>query len=382
MSLISELEVQKYLDEGLRCIGCGALIQTTDKTAAGYTPMSALIKGLENGEVLDQRCFRLRNYNEIQPVSLTDDDFRRMLTQISATDSLVVYVVDVFDFSGSLIPGLHRFVGDNPILLVGNKIDILPKSLKQSKIKDWIRQQANIAGLRPMDIALTSGKSGADVPALLALIEKYRKGRSVYVVGVTNVGKSTLINQIIKYVTGEKKDVITTSRFPGTTLDRIEIPFDDETFIIDTPGIIHQDQIAHYLTAQDLKYVAPQKEIKPRTYQLNDEQSLFFGALARFDYIQGPRTGITTYFENNLMIHRTKSANADVFYAKHAGELLAPPTTENLASLPKLVRHEYKITEKSDLVIDGLGWITVPANVVIAGWAPEGVSVLIRKAMI
>ena len=380
--MISEAEVQAYLADGLRCIGCGAEIQTTDKGELGYTPMSALIKGFDQEEVLCQRCFRLRHYNEIQPVSLTDDDFRRLLDQIADTNSLVVYVIDVFDFSGSLIPGLHRFVGNNPVLLVGNKIDVLPKSLKRSKIRDWMRQQANIAGLRPIDVALTSGKNGDDVPALLDMIDKYRDGRSVYVVGVTNVGKSTLINQIIKDVTGYQKDVITTSRFPGTTLDRIEIPLDDETNIIDTPGIIHPDQMAHFLPAKDLKYVSPQKELKPRTYQLNPEQTLFFGALARFDYVQGDRAGITAYFENNLMIHRTKLEKADAFYAQHAGELLLPPTQENLADFPPLTRHEFKTTEKTDLVIDGFGWITVPANSVIAGWAPEGVSVLTRKAMI
>ncbi len=32
-----------------------------------------------------------------------------------------------------------------------------------------------------------------DIPS----IEEYRDGRDVYIVGVTNVGKSTLINQII-----------------------------------------------------------------------------------------------------------------------------------------------------------------------------------------
>ena len=127
--MISETEVQNYLSEGLRCIGCGAEIQTDRPGEVGYTPMSALKKGFENGEVLCQRCFRLRHYNEIQPVDLTDDDFRRLLDQISTTDSLVVYVMDVFDFSGSLIPGLHRFVGSNPVLLVGNKVDILPHAL-------------------------------------------------------------------------------------------------------------------------------------------------------------------------------------------------------------------------------------------------------------
>jgi ribosome biogenesis GTPase YqeH len=324
----------------------------------------------------------LRHYNEIQPVNLTDDDFRHLLEQIADTNSLVVYVMDVFDFSGSLIPGLHRFVGNNDVLLVGNKVDVLPRSLKRSKIKDWMRQQANIAGLRPVDVALTSGKNGEDIEKMLDLIAKYRKNRSVYVVGVTNVGKSTLINQVIKSVTGDRHDVITTSRFPGTTLDRIEIPLDDDSNIIDTPGIIHQDQMAHYLSAKDLKYVSPQKEIKPKTFQLNEGQTLFMGALARFDYIQGQRTGITAYFENNLLIHRTKLANADAFYEKHAGDLLAPPTAENLAMLPQLQRYEFKTTEKTDIVIDGLGWLTVPANTVVAGWAPKGVSVLTRRAMI
>lgn len=380
--MISEETVRQYIDEGLRCIGCGALIQTENKNEIGYTPMSALLKSFENDEVFCQRCFRLRHYNEIQPVNLTDDDFRHLLEQIADTDSLVVYVMDVFDFSGSLIPGLHRFVGNNDVLLVGNKVDVLPRSLKRSKIKDWMRQQANIAGLRPVDVALTSGKNGEDIEKMLDLIAKYRKNRSVYVVGVTNVGKSTLINQIIKAVTGDRKDVITTSRFPGTTLDRIEIPLDDNSNIIDTPGIIHQDQMAHYLSAKDLKYVSPQKEIKPKTFQLNEGQTLFMGALARFDYIQGPRTGITAYFENNLLIHRTKLANADAFYEKHAGDLLAPPAAENLEMLPPLQRYEFKTTEKTDIVIDGLGWLTVPANTIVAGWAPKGVSVLTRRAMI
>ncbi|MFL2019714.1 ribosome biogenesis GTPase YqeH [Weissella hellenica] len=374
--------MRQYIDEGLRCIGCGALIQTDNKNDIGYTPMSALKKSFENDEVFCQRCFRLRHYNEIQPVNLTDDDFRHLLEQIADTNSLVVYVMDVFDFSGSLIPGLHRFVGNNDVLLVGNKVDVLPRSLKRSKIKDWMRQQANIAGLRPIDVALTSGKNGEDIEKMLDLISKYRKNRSVYVVGVTNVGKSTLINQVIKSVTGDRHDVITTSRFPGTTLDRIEIPLDDDSNIIDTPGIIHQDQMAHYLSAKDLKYVSPQKEIKPKTFQLNEGQTLFMGALARFDYIQGQRTGITAYFENNLLIHRTKLANADAFYEKHAGDLLAPPAAGNLAMLPPLQRYEFKTTEKTDIVIDGLGWLTVPANTVVAGWAPQGVSVLTRRAMI
>ncbi|CAI2660333.1 ribosome biogenesis GTPase YqeH [Apilactobacillus apinorum] len=375
-------EINQIQDEELRCIGCGAVIQTDDPQGLGFTPNSALEKGKETGEIYCQRCFRLRHYNEISPVSLTDDDFLRLLNQIRDADALIVYLVDVFDFNGSLIPGLHRFVGDNPIMLVGNKADLLPNSLKRTKLKDWLRQRANEAGIRPIDVELVSAKTNESVDDLLDNINKLREDRDVYVVGVTNVGKSTLINQIIRQNTGIK-ELITTSRFPGTTLDKITIDLEDGHELVDTPGIIHKEQMAHYLNGKDLKIVQPQKPIKPKVYQLNPAQTLFFGGVARFDYVQGDKKhGFTVYVENTLLIHRTKLENADAFYEKHFGELLTPPSPESIEDFPELVRFEFKTNQKSDLVFEGLGWITVPADVVVAGWAPKGVAVLIRKAMI
>ncbi|WP_220750829.1 ribosome biogenesis GTPase YqeH [Apilactobacillus xinyiensis] len=370
-------------EDSLQCIGCGAFIQTQNPNELGYTPNSALKKAQElDNDIYCQRCFRLRHYNEIAPVSLTDDDFLKLLNKIRDSESLIVYVVDIFDFNGSVIPGLHRFVGDNEVLLVGNKEDLLPQSLKRRKLKDWLRQRANEQGIRPIDVALVSAKTNRSVDGLLSKIDDYRQGKDVYVVGVTNVGKSTLINQIIRQNTGIQ-ELITTSKFPGTTLDQININLDDGSKIVDTPGIIHKEQMAHYLKGKDLKIVEPQKQIKPKVYQLNPEQTLFFGGVGRFDYVQGnAKHGFTVYVENNLLIHRTKLANADNFYEKHFGELLTPPDASYIDDFPKLVRYEFKTTEKSDLVIEGLGWITVPEDVVIAGWAPKGVSVLIRKSMI
>ena len=109
-----------------------------------------------------------------------------------------------------------------------------------------------------------------------------RNGKDVYVVGCTNVGKSTFINRIIKEVTGEG-DMITTSHFPGTTLDIIKIPLEDGKALIDSPGIINHHQMAHFVDKKDLKVITPKKEIKPKVFQLNEGQTLFFGGLARFD---------------------------------------------------------------------------------------------------
>ena len=367
--------------EELFCIGCGAAIQTREKEEAGFTPASGLEKGLETGQVYCQRCFRLRHYNEISDVHISDDDFIKLLHEVGESDALVVNVIDIFDFNGSVIPGLSRFVSGNDVLLVGNKKDILPKSVKDSKVTQWLTERAHEVGLRPIDVVLTSAQNKQAIKELIEKIENYRKGRNVYVVGVTNVGKSTLINAIIQEITGDK-EVITTSRFPGTTLDKIEIPLDDGSYLFDTPGIIHRHQMAHYLTAKNLKYISPKKEIKPKTYQLNPEQTLFLAGLGRFDFIAGERQGFTAFFENTLELHRTKLAGADAFYQKHVGKLLVPPSSKELDDFPKLVRHEFSIKEKTDVVFSGLGWVRVNEKAKVAAWAPKGVDVVLRKAII
>lgn len=364
----------------IKCIGCGVTIQTEDKNALGYAPASALTKD----PIICQRCFRLKNYNDIQDVSLTDDDFLRILNGIGSTDALVVKIVDIFDFNGSWLPGIQRFVGKNDVMLVGNKVDLLPKSVKPRKVIDWMRGMTKQQGLFPVDVHLISASKGHGIDELAEAIEEVRNGRDVYVVGCTNVGKSTFINRMIKQFSDETENVITTSHFPGTTLDLIEIPLDETSVLYDTPGIINHHQMAHFVNKQSLKVITPTKEIKPMVFQLNEEQTLFFGGLARLDYMSGGRRSFTCYVSNNLHIHRTKLEKADDLYKNQLGELLQPPTPEEGKEFPPLVRHEFHIKEgKTDIVFSGLGWVTVnEPGAKIAAYVPKGVSVMLRKSLI
>ena len=363
----------------LVCIGCGVKVQAEDPEALGYAPKSAL----EKENIICQRCFKLKHYNEVQDVSLTDDDFLKILNKVGETDSLIVKIVDIFDFNGSWLPGLHRFVGGNDVLLIGNKVDLLPKSVKHNKLINWMKQSAKELGLQPVDVLLVSAEKGKCISEAAEAIEHYRQGRDVYVVGCTNVGKSTFINRLIKQVTGEA-DIITTSHFPGTTLDMIEIPLDDGHAMYDTPGIINHHQMAHYVDSRDFKIIMPKKEIKPKVYQLNEGQTLFFGGLARLDYVSGGRRSLTCHLSNELLIHRTKLEKADELYKNHAGELLTPPRQEQMDEFPKLVPYEFSLKEaKMDIVFSGLGWVTVnePGAKIVAH-VPKGVQVIIRKSLI
>ncbi|WP_251716937.1 ribosome biogenesis GTPase YqeH [Lactobacillus agrestimuris] len=369
------------MDDEIICIGCGAILQSDDPKAAGYLPASALEKAI-NGDTDDvycQRCFRLRHYNEIMPVDLNNDDFLALLNSLSSKKALIVNVVDLFDFSNSLLSSLKRFVGDNEFILVGNKFDLFPLNTRQSKIKDWMRQEANRMGLHPKKIFLISAARQKYLDDLIEYLNKASQDRDVYFVGMTNVGKSTLINAIIDKM-GDIKNLITTSRFPGTTLDRIEIPLENGHFLVDTPGIMSDSQIATRLKPKDLEIVSPKKPLKPATFQLLPGNTIFLGGLGRIDYVKGESTSFTVYVARGVKLHRTKTAKADEFFKNHVGELLTPPTGENY--LGELKGQEFKTKYKSDLLFGGIGFVTVPEGCVVKTYTPDKIGLGIRRALI
>lgn len=365
--------------EHIICSGCGVKIQTEDKAGIGYTPPSALDRDV----VICQRCYRLKHYNEIQDVSLTDDDFLKILTELGHKDALIVKVVDIFDFDGSWLPGLHRFTGKNPVLLVGNKVDLLPKSANRSKVVHWMKKAAKEKGLKPADVHLMSAEKGEEIMEVANLIEQQRKKRDVFVVGCTNTGKSTFINRLLQEFGADNDMLITTSNIPGTTLDMIDVPLDDGSFLYDTPGIINHHQIAHLLDKHELKVITPKKEIKPKVFQLKPEQSLFFGGLARLDFQSGSPQSFIVYTSNELVIHRTKTEKADELYDNHAGHMLSPPFAENVQEFPKFRKKEWKIAPgKTDVVFSGLGWVTVSGEgSIVRTYVPEGVQVSVRPSI-
>lgn len=367
------------MDEHIVCIGCGVTIQTEHKNELGYTPSSALTRD----EILCQRCFRLKHYNETSDVTLDDDEFFEMVSSLQQTEGLIVYIVDLFDVSGSIIYNLPRIVGEKPILLVGNKMDLLPKSTNQRKVDHWLRRTAKQSGIKVTDVFLISSTKGYGVKKLMRAIEKYRQGKNVYVVGVTNVGKSTLINRMIEETSGDES-VITTSYYPGTTLGFIQIPLDHTSHMIDTPGIVNEQQMVHYVSAKDLKKIIPKKEIKPRIYQLDAGQTLFIGGLGRLDFIRGSQQTFTCYFSNELPIHRTKLNQADDLYKRQRGRLLSPPDARTMKQLPRLTATSYRIdAKKIDVVFPGLGWITLnKGDATIIAHSPKDVPITLREALI
>lgn len=366
------------MNKEMKCFGCGAIIQNENEKHIGYVPKSAM----NHESVLCQRCFQLKNYHKLQETHLTKDDFLSILQEIGEKDCLIVYMIDLFDYNGSLIQGLMRHVAYNDVLVLANKRDILPKSVKERKLEHWVRRQLKEEGIKPLDVIITSGKKNMNLDLIYDRIDELRNHRDVYVVGVTNVGKSTFINALLKhYADVENQNLITVSEFPGTTLNLIEIPLDEHATLYDTPGIINESQMTHLLNPNDIKKVIPQTELKPMVYQLQSEQTLYFGGLARIDYILGDTASFVCYFSKNLKIHRTKTVKANDLYNRHQA---LQYEIESIETIDQMKTYEFSLPKgKCDIVISGLGFITVNANggkvkVIV----PPLISVMLREAII
>lgn len=340
--------------EELYCIGCGSALQSVNPKQPGFIPESALSKTDE--DIICRRCFRLKHYNEVLPIEITQDDFYQIISSIGTTNSLVVMLVDLFDIEGSLIPQISKLTNHNDCIILVNKRDLLPKSISDNKLVHHLRKIFAEANLKPKNILIMSAKKYHNIDTVMDTITETAGKRDIYIVGATNVGKSTFINTLLKAYASSKADVITVSEHMGTTLNVIKIPF-DHNFIIDTPGIYNERQIGHYLSPESLRIITPKKEIKPRSYQLNPQQTLFINGFARLDYLDGPWTSFICYFGGMIKIHRTKLQRADELYEERRYQVLKYPTEgENYPLVP----HRLSVPKgKYDIIIPGLGFITV-----------------------
>ena len=290
-------------------------------------------------------------------------------------------VIDLFDLEGSIMPQMNKLTAHKETLVIANKLDLLPKSVNHGKLRHRVLKRLHQNEIKPVDLILTSAKKRYQIDAIIEKIFDYANGLDAYIVGATNVGKSTLVNAFLQASIKDNQTFITTSSVRGTTQGFIEIPF-EESLLIDTPGLFNKNHIARFLTDASYQRLQPKKEVKPLVFQLNAGQTLWFSGLARIDFIKGDQTSFIVYASPDLLIHRQKTINAEAFYEKHRYGLLDLPKEED--SYPIFKKHAFtlKKSEKYDIVIPGLLFITLKGDITINVYAPSGVNPYQREALI
>lgn len=363
----------------LICKGCGSVLQTTDPNKPGF-----ILKIDETKtELYCKRCYRLMHYNEYPKIVANNEDYEHVVDDLLTKNGLIVLVVDLFDFTGTFIPKILDRLRNKNVILVANKLDLLPKSANIAKIVEWLSYMVNRYFFRVDAIHVVSSKKGYYIDDLMKVIDIARNGRDVYFMGCANVGKSSLINCLIKRFSSRKTDMIATSPIPGTTLDSIKIPFyEDNSSFIDTPGLINEHNALSCLNEQSYDLLLPKKEIKPISYQLEVGNCVILGAIFSAALIDAKENvTFTAYVSENVTVHRRKNIDTLEFINKHKGELLVPPVNNDKSEL-KFIKKTFEIKDKKqDLVISGLGFITLNKPCKIEVNVIEGLDVFLRNAI-
>ena len=329
-----------------KCLGCGVLLQDENILMPGYTT------NLEND--FCQRCFRIKNYGEYQLVTNNNVEYMKMLEAVGKTNDLVLYITDLinlekdFDVIRNIIP--------NKMILVLNKRDVLPKSVKEEKLVDYFKNYDIFFD----EIIPVSTINNYNMDYLLKRIKYFQTSKNVYVVGRTNAGKSSVINNIIRNYS-ENADSLTSSPLPSTTLNTLSIVVNDYLTLIDTPGLIDSGSIINNLPIELVKKISPKKEIKPRIYQLRAGQGIIINDLVRIDYLEGIRNRFAVFVSNELKIERININNT---------------------KLTDLNKSTYDVKYDNDLVVSGLGFVKISSKGKINVYVNKEVEIFFRKSLI
>ena len=329
-----------------KCTGCGVTLQDENILMEGYTT------SLEND--LCQRCFRMKNYGEYQVVTKSNEEYLKILKGVGETKDLVLYVTDLLNLEEDILK-IREYI-PNKMILVLNKKDILPKSVKEEKIIEYFAEN----NVYFEEIIVISVEKNLNIDYLIKRIKFFQTTRNVYVVGHTNAGKSTLINKLIKNYSDNNQE-LTMSPLPSTTLNTVKIEINDYLTLIDTPGLVDQGSLINYLNSHKLKKVTPKKEIKPRTYQLRKNQGLIIDEFVRIDYIEGERNSFTIFVSNDLRVRRI-NIKKDLY--------------------KDLNKVSYNVKYDSDIVINGLGFIKIVNKGKVDLYLDKKINTFMRKSLI
>lgn len=70
----------------------------------------------------------MKEYNTSIDITVSPEEYVRMISSISDKFALAIIMVDLMDFPCSIWPGIKDILGTKrPIFIVGNKVDLLPQ---------------------------------------------------------------------------------------------------------------------------------------------------------------------------------------------------------------------------------------------------------------
>lgn len=285
-----------------KCLGCGNYFSKDKNSSSFVLNPNATTKYCK-------RCFQLKHYGKLDNSKVDNNQIINVLNELNLENNYVIYIVDLLDLGS-----LQRIKKDKVNLIAINKYSLFPKNfninLTLTKIDSILKEY----GFENITFVVYDSINKFNISTIYKIIkEQSLNNKKIYIIGNTNVGKSSLINALLKYV---KKDAhLSVSSYPNTTLNLSKIKLDKFTSIIDTPGIIDNQNFITNLSKESLNKLGKYKNFTVKNFELKDENQSFF--VESFFYLKinkidkQKKVSIAFYSLKGIKIHRTKSENIE-----------------------------------------------------------------------
>lgn len=290
-----------------RCYGCGTTLQSLDRYEPGYVSPARS----KNDEGLCDRCFKLRNPGDTSSQTITPA-YSHMIEKGLADHALFCYVLDAFSLDSSAVPSLSSMIAKGRVVALINKVDLLPSNVSVAELKEGVNFRLKMQGIDPVGIYMTSMDDDSAMAHLRDFLDEKRDGTDVYLIGSLRVGKSTLVNNFLKFYTNSTDRAITRENL-GTPDDELivtAIPLDGSSTLYDTPGVFLSSSLANQIDRRTLKYILPRTKVANRPFKLKPNEGLALGGLSFLLQTAGPRDQIEFYFSSDVEIKRIPAVHA------------------------------------------------------------------------
>lgn len=365
-----------------RCYNCGIELQTINPNEKGYI-RPEILDAYPDGLLLCNDCFENERYNSAPKEANFNKDYDEILNTIIKTKSLVVYVIDILTLEGSFISKLTEKLSNVNVIVVANKIDLLPLNTDLDNIKKYVEHQLRLAHLNVLEVILTSSNDDINVSVLLDRIAEYGKNKDIYFIGTENSGKSSLIYKMLKYYENNSNENITTCSFKNTSLEGLKIPFENKTYIYETPGIELSNSILTKVENSLIKQIEEKKKIVVRKQRLVKNSIIAFGRLAFIELLSDEKTDVLIYANEKISINSLKKI--DPLFNPNIKIKNVFPISEKINDLSSFDAYEIEISESDerDLGILGLGWLSfIGNNQKFKIYIPKGVFIYTTRAKV
>lgn len=376
---MSQLNIAK------RCNACGTVLQSDDKSKEGYTSESILKIAKDSDIVLCEKCYHSKSFNVSVKEATLENDMKTILTDAKRKEALIVYVINLCSFEASFIQEVNAILKELPVLVVGNKRDLMPIETNDEDLKGYVEHKLRVAKFNAKEVILVNQANNNNMHELLEKIKEMRNEKDVFVIGSTAVGKSALLSSLLSGYKNTSRNMIITENYPNTNTRVIRIPLDNKSFIYDTPGLGNDNSIESKLERSLLRYLTINTPLKRRAIAIGKNQTVLLGGLARIDLLSDKKTILNIFIPEKIDIKRISSDNIDVQFAKIIQKGRIAPVSSKYNELVDFDAFDILVEEKGsrDIGIQGLGWFTFEGNEQkFRIYVPKGVSIYTSRAKI